>query len=185
MLKAGNSVAAVATELGVSEPTVYNAIRRLDLTLPSKSKAKSSHSTQRERVAAATTTSEPNKSTSKKAPARSTRTATPNASTPTLAVGSDTKQSEATMAEGTAKPRAASKRPKGPAVTDNADVPINQTTPGTGLVPIGPDTELLTFRVDKGIELLKNLSARIVRHERELAAARQRYAETLASLALS
>ena len=44
---------------------------------------------------------------------------------------------------------------------------------------------LLTIRVEKGIELLKNLSARIVKHERELEVARQRYADTLASLALT
>ena len=50
--------------------------------------------------------------------------------------------------------------------------------------PLAPDATLLTVRVERGVELLKSLSARIVRHERDLAVARQRYAETLAALAL-
>ena len=154
MLKAGDSVAAIAAELGVSEPTVYNAVRRLGLTLPSKSKAATSPEPRASADAAA-------------APRR--RNATPTGST---------------TGKSTTSRRTTSKRSKATS-TDAASDAASQTIPGTGLVPIGPDTELLTVRVDKGIELLKNLSARIVRHERELAAARQRYAETLASLALT
>jgi hypothetical protein len=63
--------------------------------------------------------------------------------------------------------------------------PATSKVPSVELVPVAQAQDLLTVRVDKGVELLKNLSARIVKNERELATLRQRYADTLAALALS
>ena len=120
-------VAAIALELGVSQPTVYSAIKRLGLLLPGP------------------TTRKPAKKPASPAKARTRRSRTNNAS-------------------------------EAPAHTATQ-------TAGVSIVPVA-DKTLLTVRVDKGIENLRNLSARIVRLERDLDAARGRYAETLATLAL-
>jgi len=144
LLGNGRSVAAIAASVGVSEPTVYNTVKRLGLTLPS-------------------VTSKQSTSASSAAPGARTRKS--SSTSPTMIVAAGTPSSPA------------GKKP--PASRRTA-----ATSPGVALVPVAPDSTLLTVRVDKGVELLKSLSARIVRHERDLAAARQRYAETLAALAL-
>lgn len=134
LLADSQPVAAIATELGVSQPTVYNAIKRLGLALPGA-------------IAAATPVKRPANQTAKQVPSQTPKT-----------------------------------RQRRPAENKNVESPA-VTTPSVAVVPV-TDKTLLTVRVDKGIENLRNLSARIVRLERDLDAARKRYAETLATLAL-
>ena len=130
MLADVKPVAAIATELGVSQPTVYNAIKRLGLALPGA-------------VAANAPVERSAKNSVSKSPTAGRRRPGANSNVETSAM----------------------------------------TVPSVSVVPV-TDKTLLTVRVDKGIENLRNLSARIVKLERDLDAARQRYAETLASLAL-
>jgi len=152
LIAKGTSVANVAEQIGVSEPTVCNALKRLGLTVPSKSKAT-------EKV---TNEPEPTPSPTPRAASKATR---------------QRRATTVTEPPPRRRQRQAKSSPKPTAV-------VLEAAPVATLVPVSSQTELLTERVDKGIELLRNLSAQIVRRERELAAARARYAETLASLAL-
>ncbi|MCU1392666.1 MAG: hypothetical protein JWM34_1094 [Ilumatobacteraceae bacterium] len=150
LLKSGKSVVQIAEQLGVSDPTVYKAIRRLGLSLPG-------------RLDLAPPPTTAGKPATKKTAAT---TAAADASTP-------------------APPAKKATAKRAPTKAPNARPTATTSVKSVALVPIAADDSLLlTVRVDKGIELLKNLSARIVRHERELAIARQRYADTLAALAL-
>jgi hypothetical protein len=173
LLKGGNSVTQIAKTLNLSDPTVYKAIRRLGLTLPGR-------------------TDTPSKATPRPAPAP--KAAGAAGRTPKKSAVSDDKTADTSAPSKPTTPKTvASARPtrsaRKPAPTTRVQTstPTESGTvaePSVALVRIAVDDSLLTVRVEKGIELLKNLSARIVRHERELAAARQRYADTLAALAL-
>jgi hypothetical protein len=152
MLGQSRSVTEIARSLGLSDPTVYKAIHRLGLALPTKAAARSTTATAEAEPAA------------KKAVKVKTRKASAPAATK----------------------RAAVKRPaqrNAEAVATAA--PVASSVPSVELVPVAQAQDLLTVRVEKGVELLKNLSARIVKNERELATLRQRYADTLAALALN
>jgi len=155
LIAKGASVANVAEQIGMSEPTVYNALKRLGLTLPSKSKAT-------------------DKLAKKPDPVLS--------STPRAASNATRPRQAPTVTKPRGRQPQAKRSPKPAAAT--VETATVETAPVATLVPVSSQTELLTERVDKGIESLRNLSAQIVRRERELAAARARYAETLASLAL-
>ncbi len=181
MLKAGSNVAAIASEVGVSEPTVYKAIVRLNLTLPSKSSRKGAAPVKAGIDSPAGAAAKTSKA---RAPKGAPTSSTPN-TFPKRAVGTAKSGLKGHPARGSRSSSTSTASPPSAVNVDAGAAAGKAVKPGTGLVPIGSDADLLTVRVDKGIELLRNLSARIVRHERELAAARQRYAETLAALALS
>ena len=163
MIEKGDSVAKTAAHVGVSEPTVYNTLKRLDVSLPSKRQASPA-------------------SGGRKAPATKPTAPSP-APVKARATKRTVKETPATTPVAAAPPRQRQRPRKRSATPASAVASVVETAP-TALVPVAANVELLTERVDKGIELLRNLSAQIVRRERELASARARYAETLASLAL-
>jgi len=163
MIEKGDSVAKTAAHVGVSEPTVYNTLKRLGVSLPS-----------RRRVSPAPAE---RKATATKPPLASPAAVKAPVTRRTV------KQTQATTPAAAARPRPR-KRSATPAPAVAPVVASAVEKAPTALVPVAANLELLTERVDRGIELLRNLSAQIVRRERELASARARYAETLASLAL-
>lgn len=170
MIAASRSVTDIAKVVGVSDPTVYKAIHRLGLTLPTK--------------AAASTT--PTKSAAKKAAAKTSPALNAPAKRPTTKQAQKPAAATSTATDKNA-PEARKRTPRtsAPNKTAAAPAPTAPPTPSVELVPVAQTLDLLTVRVDKGVELLKNLSARIVKNERELATLRQRYADTLAALALN
>lgn len=180
MLRQSRPVREIAKQLHVSEPTVYKAIRRLGLTLPSRTEPTIAATKQNEPIPKPQVRTRPSprtivSPTIAQGDIAATKAQRPSSRQRNAAAGSprrDGSQSARTSAPSTA--RKASPTPSPPS-----------STPSVSLVRVGTTEELLTVRVDKGFELLKNLSARIVRHERELASARQKYAETLAALALN
>jgi hypothetical protein len=165
------SVTEIAKTLGVSDPTVYKVIHRLRLTLPSKAT--------------------PTSATAKAAPKRSATPARVKKSAPTAtkttagAAVDPTRATAGVKAPAKKKEAAPAKKAAATKVAASSAAPLSGATPSVELVPVAQAQDLLTVRVEKGVELLKNLSARIVKHERELASLRQRYADTLETLALS
>ena len=163
------SVTEIAKTLGVSDPTVYKVIHRLRLTLPSK-------------ATSATAKAAPKRSAT---PARVKKSAPTATKTTAGAAVDPTRATAGVKAPAKKKEAAPSKKAAATKVAASSAAPVSGATPSVELVPVAQAQDLLTVRVEKGVELLKNLSARIVKHERELASLRQRYADTLETLALS
>ncbi|MCU1399510.1 MAG: hypothetical protein JWN62_2619 [Acidimicrobiales bacterium] len=179
MLAGSRSVTDIAKTLGVSDPTVYKAIHRLGLTLPTNA------------ADLPTTAKSPSKPVAKKAaaakPPQAAKAAVQQSPRAAKAADkvTDTPASKTTATKEAAATKRATAKKSAPKKTAGTTAPVASGTPSLELVPVAQAQDLLTVRVDKGIELLKNLSARIVKNERELVALRQRYADTLAALALN
>ncbi|MCU1391140.1 MAG: hypothetical protein JWL72_4478 [Ilumatobacteraceae bacterium] len=178
MIAGSRSVTDIAKSLGVSDPTVYKALHRLGLTLPTKAAVRPTTAKSPSKpVRKASAVKAPN--ASKAAAKKSSRSAK------SVNNATDMPVPKASAAKAPLATKSATAKKSAPRKTAVAIAPVTSGTSSVELVPVAQAQDLLTVRVDKGVELLKNFSARIVKNERELTALRQRYADTLASLALT